>query len=165
MQVLAEDLQYTHVPTSQGDILKTVGLNYRWVRRPDRDPAFREGVLAVYDYQCVICGFDVKLDQGPIALEAANIKWFQAGGPDVVNNALCLCVLHHKLFDRGAMGIKKVAGQNLYITKVSPTVTGTCGYQEWVRRYENQRFRPPKGSLYYPEPGFVQWHLEEVFRG
>ena len=38
----------------------------------------------------------------PVALEAAHIKWRQAGGPDLEVNGLALCSLHHKLFDRGA---------------------------------------------------------------
>ena len=38
----------------------------------------------------------------PLGLEAAHIKWFQARGPDVVQNGLALCSLHHKIFDLGA---------------------------------------------------------------
>jgi HNH endonuclease len=38
-------------------------------------------------------------------LEAAHIKWFQARGPDVVQNGLALCSLHHKIFDLGAFTV------------------------------------------------------------
>ena len=41
------------------------------------------------------------LEDTTVGLDAAHIKWHQAGGPAEVSNGLCLCVLHHKLFDRG----------------------------------------------------------------
>ena len=40
-----------------------------------------------------------------LGLEAAHIKWFQARGPDVVQNGLALCSLHHKIFDLGAFTV------------------------------------------------------------
>jgi len=40
-----------------------------------------------------------------LGLEAAQIKWFQARGPDVVPNGLALCSLHHKIFDLGAFTV------------------------------------------------------------
>jgi predicted restriction endonuclease len=36
-----------------------------------------------------------------VGVEAAHIKWHQAGGPDTSPNGIALCALHHKLFDRG----------------------------------------------------------------
>ena len=42
------------------------------------------------------------LDQETLGIEAAHIKWHQAGGPDTEDNGLALCTLHHKRFDRGA---------------------------------------------------------------
>ena len=32
-------------------------------------------------------------------------RWFNLGGPDKLDNGLALCSLHHKLFDRGALGL------------------------------------------------------------
>lgn len=42
------------------------------------------------------------MDDMPVAVEAAHIKWHQANGPDEVRNGLSLCNLHHTLFDAGA---------------------------------------------------------------
>jgi putative restriction endonuclease len=36
-----------------------------------------------------------------LGIEAAHIMWHQAGGPATIQNGLALCILHHKLFDRG----------------------------------------------------------------
>src|SRR5437588_7846441 len=40
-----------------------------------------------------------------VGLDAAHIRWHQAGGPDREGNGLALCVLHHKLFDLGAFTV------------------------------------------------------------
>ncbi len=40
-----------------------------------------------------------------MAIEAAHIKWHQAGGPDIEQNGIALCSMHHKLFDRGVFTI------------------------------------------------------------
>ncbi|MGP1680353.1 MAG: HNH endonuclease [Burkholderiales bacterium] len=39
------------------------------------------------------------------APSAAQIDWFQARGPDVVQNGLALRSLHHKIFDLGAFTV------------------------------------------------------------
>ena len=70
-----------------------------------RDPKFREEVLASYEYRCAMCGFDPQIDNMPVALDAAHVRWWAAGGPDILANGICLCSLHHKLFDRGVLGV------------------------------------------------------------
>jgi putative restriction endonuclease len=58
-------------------------------------------------YRCAVCGFDVRLGSVSIALDAAHIRWHQAGGPDLERNGLALCVLHHKTFDLGAFTVNQ----------------------------------------------------------
>ena len=94
-----------------------------------------------------------------LGVEAAHIKWHQAGGPDVVSNGLCLCVLHHRVFDRGAIGIS-TAGRLL----VSEEVHGSRGLEEWLLRFEGKPLGKPQRTDYNPKPEFVAWHLHEVFR-
>jgi len=83
--------------------------------RKKRDPAFRQKVLKAYEWRCAVCGFDVKLGTVAIALDAAHIRWHQAGGPDVENNGLALCVLHHKTFDLGAFTDRRMSSSSLSI--------------------------------------------------
>jgi putative restriction endonuclease len=64
-------------------------------------------VLRAYEYSCAVWGFDVRLGTMSIALEAAHIKWHQAGGPDEESNGLALRMLHHKLFDRGVFTLSE----------------------------------------------------------
>ena len=125
-----------------------------------RTSNFRKNVLRAYEYKCAICGFDVKLGTSPIALEASHIKWQKAGGPDEAANGLALCVMHHKLFDRGAFTLSK----RLEIL-VSDDAHGTKGFNEWLMDFNRQKINFPQRRTYYPEMDFIGWHVREVFQG
>jgi putative restriction endonuclease len=105
---IVQDLLDANFPeTMHRDILDEVGIDFAVETRivVARDPEFRERVLRAYEYSCAVCGFDVRLGNIVVAVEAAHIKWYQAGGPDEERNGLALCSLHHKLFDRGVFTI------------------------------------------------------------
>src|SRR5262245_6899680 len=72
-----------HFPESlHQDILNAVGLALvmdRTYRK--RDARFRQRILTAYEYRCAVCGFDVRLGTVSIAIDAAHIRWHQAGGP------------------------------------------------------------------------------------
>ena len=129
-----------HFPESlHQDILDAVGLTLETEGKARRrDPAFRERVLKAYEYRYAICGFDVRLGTMSIALDAAHIRWHQAGGPDVEGNALALCVLHHKTFDLGAFTVK--GG----VVLVSDRAHGTIGFEEWLMAHHGRPLRDPQ---------------------
>jgi putative restriction endonuclease len=152
-----------HFPSSlHGELLAAVGLpTTQAVGGPKaRDAEFRENVIRAYQHQCAVCGFNVRLGTSDLALEAAHIRWHQMGGPDQVPNGVCLCVMHHRLFDRGALGISQKG-----VVLVSENVHGTSGLNEWLLRFEGNQLKRPQRSEYYPADNFVGWHLQEVFRG
>jgi putative restriction endonuclease len=130
------------------------------VRRRVRDPKFRHNILTAYEHQCAICGFDVRVRNLPVAIEAAHIKWRQVNGPDNETNGIALCVMHHRLFDRGAFTI----GNDLKFM-VSEDVSGGFGVDEWLERYHGQPMRMPSRVEYQPAEEFIGWHHTEVFRG
>ena len=152
-----------HFPASiHEDILQAAGIDLT-LQSPDRhrrNPNFRANILKAYEYRCAVCGFDVKLRNQPVALEAAHIKWHQAGGPDLEVNGLALCSLHHKLFDRGAFALSK----HLEIL-VSDDAYGSAGFQEWLMRFHGQKLNFPQRQTYYPSENFTGWHVREVFQG
>ena len=125
-----------------------------------RDSEFRERILVAYSFRCAVCGFNVWLGRVPVGLEAAHIKWHQAGGPDREDNGLLLCIMHHKLFDRGAFSID----QNLKV-KVSDMAHGGEGFQEWLARFHGKSIRLPERLQYKPSENYLDWHIREVFRG
>lgn len=167
---VATMLLQQHYPgdTYHQDILDAVGLDITFSeegegkrkKRRVRDPEFRRRILEVYDYRCAICGFDVRLGNLPIALEAAHIQWFQSGGPDIETNGLALCSLHHKLLDRGAIGIARD-----HTILVSDKANGTGGFEEWVLNFDGQPLRQPRQTVYTPQTEFTDWHIREVFKG
>jgi putative restriction endonuclease len=106
-----------------------------------------------------VCGFDVRLCDSLIALEAAHIKWSQAGGPDTEPNGVALCSLHHKLFDRGAFTIT----DSLQLI-VSERAHGSAGFEEWSLGFHGKQIRGPQRPSYNPEKEFAAWHFSEVFK-
>jgi putative restriction endonuclease len=137
---IVQDLLIANFPeTLHQDILDAVGIEIAPGARAaaPRRLDFRERVLRAYEYRCAVCGFDVRLGTIPVALEAAHIKWHQAGGPDEEFNGLALCTLHHKLFDRGVFTL---SGKLTII--VSESANGTKGFQEWVVAFHGEALRP-----------------------
>ena len=145
------------------DICNAVGLprsRFDISTRLKRDPRFRLQVLTAYRYRCAICDFDMRLGQQSVGLEAAHIKWHQAGGPDTIDNGLCLCVLHHKLFDLGAFTLSEDRR-----VLVSDLVHGYHGADEWAVRYHGHLLPAPQNPGDSPEAVFTKWHWREVFKG
>jgi putative restriction endonuclease len=160
---IAAHLLEHHFPASlHQDILSAVGFTpeSRSVKEKRRDPSFRQRVLTAYEYRCAVCGFDVRLGSVSIALDAAHIRWHQAGGPDRESNGLALCVLHHKTFDLGAFTL----GQD-GVLLVSDQTNGTAGFQETLLRHHGSPVRPPQRPEWRPDPVFLAWHAREVFKG
>jgi putative restriction endonuclease len=88
-----------HFPTSlHSDILAKVGLDVGVAERPAepyaararRDPCFAPAVLHAYEYRCAVCAYDGQVGKISVGTEAAHVKWFSHGGPDVVENGLSL---------------------------------------------------------------------------
>lgn len=151
----------SHFPeTIHEDILQSLNLTTKTaiLKFKERDPQFREIILSAYEYRCAICGFNVRIGQVVVALEAAHIKWYQAGGPDTYDNGLCLCSLHHKLFDRGAFTV-----DTDHRALVSERAYGTEGFVEHLGRYHRKLLLKPNRGSYMPNSDFLGWHMYQVF--
>ena len=160
---IVRNLLNAHFPPSlYEDILQAVNIELplQAFDTRTRPSNFRINVLRAYEYRCAICGFDVKLGNSPIALEASHIKWQKAGGPNEAVNGLALCVMHHKLFDRGAFTLSQQ-----WQILVSDEAHGSVGLQEWLKDFHGQTINFPQRRSYYPEMDFIGWHVREVFQG
>ena len=158
---IALDLVDSHfADTRQSEVLKAAGVEAEYVvsRRRARDPSFRPRVLEAYDYRCAVCELSIFMDDAPIAVEAAHIKWHQANGPDEVHNGLSLCNLHHTLFDAGAF----TASQEGTV-QVSRLVEGH-GMKDVLGQYATKPLLAPTLARDAPAPAFVRWHWAQVFR-
>jgi putative restriction endonuclease len=158
LERIAARLLHGHFPESlHGDILNDVGLSMSsTVFRRSSD--FQCSVLTAYGHQCAICGYDAKIGTSDIGLEAAHIKWHQAGGPDDVNNGVALCSIHHKALDCGAIGIS----ENLKVL-LSCEVHGSTT-QNWFERFQGTKLHRPGLTAWEPQREYIRWHFEEVFK-
>ncbi|MEU2440009.1 phosphorothioated DNA-binding restriction endonuclease [Streptomyces rubradiris] len=155
-------------PSLHGDLCEAVGLELepagseRLVpARRQRDPRMRELVLTAYEYQCAFCGYDGRIGTVPVGLEAAHVRWWAFGGPDDIDNGLCLCSLHHKLFDKGVLGV----GDDHRVLVSRRFVGHSPAARQHVTALAG---RPLTG----PQPGTPRvaathraWHTRQVFHG
>ncbi|MGG3471343.1 phosphorothioated DNA-binding restriction endonuclease [Neobacillus pocheonensis] len=158
---VAEIILNNHFPdTIHEDILTSIGLDLEFVGKRRRDPNFRERVLKAYEYSCAVCGFHVRLGHNIVGLEAAHIKWHQAGGPDTETNGIALCSMHHKLFDRGVFTLTE---EKVFL--LAEEAHGFNGFNEWLMKFHDKPIRKPIHPDYLPSQNFLHWHVREVFRG
>lgn len=132
-------------------------------RGPVRDPGFRHKVLRAYYRRCAVCGFDVRVENQLLGLEAAHIKWHAAGGPDCIPNGLALCSLHHKALDVGAIGLAHEGSEVKVL--VSSEVNGRSTAVSQLLDFRGRPLRRAQSRSLAPRTDFVQWHRREVFRG
>lgn len=160
---VATDLLRANFPSSlHGEIRGAVGLpplGDTLTSQP-RDPRFRADVIRAYQHRCAVCGFGVRLENADLAIDAAHIQWHQANGPDTVGNGLCLCALHHRLFDRGAISITDESPPRIML---SEHVNGIAGLEELLGKYHGKPLLGPQSKDYAPAPQFIRWHQREVF--
>ena len=124
-----------------------------------RDASWRRQIVAAWDRSCAFCGFDGALNGAPVGIEAAHIRWFNFGGPDSLDNGLALCSLHHKLLDRGAIGLSDPG--TIFVSDAFSAV-GNVGRS--VYALHGRELRPRPGTA-LPALEHVEWHRQEVFKG
>ncbi|MEV4479097.1 phosphorothioated DNA-binding restriction endonuclease [Micromonospora coxensis] len=139
------------------DILQAPGVTPLSTRR--RDAGWRRAVLQAWDRQCAFCGYDGQLGNACVGVEAAHVRWFAFDGPDSPDNGLALCVLHHKLFDFGALGLDDSLRVQVSSVFTARTPTGRTTYD-----LHGRILRPRPGTP-LPAVDHVAWHRREVFKG
>lgn len=146
--------------TEKGSALKDVESVYLTGQRKQRNRAFRERVLRAYEYRCCVCGFDLRLGHLPAGLEAAHIQWHTVGGPDIEQNGLSLCALHHKLFDLGAFTLEP---RSLKVVFSEHAMSGSRGMTGELRHHGQDLLRPVSADG-VPGTVFLQWNWKNVFK-
>lgn len=143
------------------DILCDVGLSIAPLAVADaRSVEFRRDVIRAYEHRCAVCGYDLKLGEAvDLGLEAAHIKWRQAGGPDNVTNGLAICAIHHKALDLGAFCVD----DDMRIL-VSGEVWGSSWSRDWFMTFHRGTLSSPHSPSLCPNRNFLDWHRSEVFR-
>jgi putative restriction endonuclease len=167
---VARDLLESQFPLSlAADVLAAVGLDpdltFGMTDAPATAPQrkrsanWRHQIVAAWDRSCAFCGFDGALGGAPVGIEAAHIRWFNFEGPDDLDNGLALCSLHHKLFDRGALGLADPA-----TLVVSSRYSAASPVGRNLYDLHGRELRPRPGTK-LPSQHYVDWHTNEVFKG
>ncbi|SFY40920.1 HNH endonuclease [Streptomyces atratus] len=155
-------------PSLHGELREAVGLEQVPVEseplpagRRQRDRRMREMVLTAYEYQCAFCGYDGRIGAVPVGLEAAHVRWWAFDGPDDIDNGLCLCALHHKLFDKGALGV----GEGHRILVSQRFVGRSPAAREHVTALAGRPLIGPQPGTNPVAERHRSWHTEQVFHG
>ncbi|MEU1292113.1 phosphorothioated DNA-binding restriction endonuclease [Streptomyces sp. NPDC005840] len=166
---IARTLLDSHFPPSlHADLCAAVGLEPGEVaavpapggpRR--RGTRMREAVLTAYEYRCAFCGYDGMIGALPVGLEAAHVRWWAYGGPDDVDNGLCLCSLHHKLLDQGVLGIGD--GHRILVSQRF-VGRGRAAREQVLALAGRPLLGPQPGTAPVAEP-HLRWHAGQVFQG
>ncbi|MEZ0091310.1 phosphorothioated DNA-binding restriction endonuclease [Streptacidiphilus sp. EB129] len=168
---LARVLLDLHFPPSlHGELCDAVGLELELTETPlrphmagrrRRDGRMRELVLTAYEYQCAFCGYDGRIGTMPVGLEAAHVRWWAFEGPDEIDNALCLCSLHHKLFDKGVLGLN--AEHRIMVSQQFVSRSPTAVTQ--VLSLTDQPLTGPQPGISPISAHHRAWHTSQVFHG
>lgn len=154
-------LTNTFPSTLHLDVLIAVGLDGDFVLpATKRDNRFREEVMRAYSYTCVVCGYDGRIDRNPVGIEAAHIRWVNVGGPNKVSNGFCMCSLHHKLFDIGAIAIDAYSLQVI----VSKAFNGLGQPAQQLQGLNGKKIDLPASQEEHPLQAHLDWHVRQVFR-
>src|SRR6185312_15340668 len=161
-RILAEK-EHTSIENKFAEILKGTehlkGIyKVREIKTRVNQNTFRDIVLANYSGKCAITGIDI-----PDLLLASHIIPWSKSEVERLNpeNGICLSALYDRAYDKGYIGISEkfdiLLSQELikkhnedYHAKYFASIAGT------------KIILPKK---YYPKKEFLQFHLDEVFRG
>ncbi|MFH8385465.1 phosphorothioated DNA-binding restriction endonuclease [Kitasatospora sp. NPDC018058] len=170
---MARVLLDTHFPTSlHADLCEAVGLDLERAEtgtvngadtaaRRQRDRRMRDLILTAYEFQCAFCGYDGALGASTVGLEAAHVRWWSHDGPDEVDNGLCLCSLHHKLFDKGVLGL----GEDHRILVSQRFVGRSEASRQHVLALAGRPVIGPQPGLAPVAARHREWHVRQVFHG
>jgi putative restriction endonuclease len=171
VRAAARRLVESHFPmTIAPDVLTAVGLDPEAVlasappadelaERRRRSSAWPQLIIAAWDRQCAFCGYDGQLAGSVVGIEAAHVRWFNLGGPDDQDNGMALCSLHHKLFDRGALGL-----DHNHRIQVSTLFSARTDSAKRIYDLHERQLRPRRGTS-LPAAEHVAWHNRQVFKG
>jgi len=148
--------------TAHLDILEAVGLaGSIQIQLKGRDPKFAPLVKRAYEESCAFCGYSGRIDGKLVGVDAAHVKMHSKGGSDKISNGMALCVLHHKLFDRGVMSID----ENYRIIISQDFILNQSEKVPFVLGLSGNEMRRPQSGYPLPDKENIEWHRSKLFRG
>jgi predicted RNA-binding protein with RPS1 domain len=120
-----------------------------------RDASFRSNVLEAYDHRCCMCGVRYVIGDSS-AMEAAHVIPRGNRGANLLQNALCLCPIHHWAFDRGFLAIDEERN-----VKVAALVLASGEEIDWLTTLDREPAHIPSNAAISPVS--LAWHKRNLF--
>lgn len=142
-------------------ISKENSVEYRYGKEQLIKPRIGQGAFKVlitdaYQRRCAITG-----EKTLPVLEAAHIKPYSLNGPHDIVNGLLLRRDFHTLFDRGYITVDK----SLRV-EVSHRIKEDFGNgKEYYAHHGSRLIILPERREQLPDPGYLEWHNENVYLG
>lgn len=169
-QIVRIVLDINFEPSLHADLCSSVGLlpemtdlagGEGHLPKTQRDPMLRQRVLVAYECRCAFCGFEGWIGDSVVGLEAARLRWWAFDGQDDLSNCVCLCSLHHRLLDKGVLGLTPSG-----VITVSRHFVGTTNAaKDQVIALIGRTALTPLGGFPPPDRRNIDWHTRQVFRG
>ena len=116
---------------------------------------FRLSVEDAYGRACA-----VTTEHSRPALEAAHIRPYAREGPHEIANGLLLRADVHRLFDKGYLTVTPD-----WRLEVSPRLRAEFENGHTYYPHDGCRITLPANPVLHPNPNFLRWHNENVYRG
>lgn len=160
-RLVGELLRSEFPETLHEGILAEVGLaqHVRLASTP-RDPKFQRVVPMAYEFRCSFCDFSALMLGEHVGLDAAHVRMHSKDGPSTIDNGILLCALHHRLFDRGALGLDE--DRRILVSQQLSITDGRSNRS--LLDLSGRHMRPPQRSYLPPAIEHIEWHHENLFK-
>ncbi len=161
-RILAEK-EHVQLEDKFSDVLKGIEhlkgeYKLREVKTRVNQNVFRQIVIANYSEKCAITGIDI-----PDLLVASHILPWSKNAEERLNpeNGICLSLLYDKAFDKGYIGINEKF--EVVLSSVLKKKQKEAYHEKYFAFLSDSKIILPK--KYYPNKIFLQFHMDEIFKG
>ena len=160
-RLVSELLRSEFPETLHESILAEVGLaqHVRLTSAP-RDPKFQRVVPMAYEFRCSFCDFGALMLGEHVGLDAAHVRMHSKDGPSTIDNGVLLCALHHRLFDKGALGLDE--DRRILVSQQLSVVDSL--WHRSLLDLSGRRMRLPQRAYEPPAAEHIEWHHENLFK-
>jgi putative restriction endonuclease len=161
-RILAEK-EHTSIENKYADTLNDLKdlkgeYKLREVKTRVNQNVFRQIVIANYNGKCAITGIDI-----PDLLLASHILPWSQNEAERLNpeNGICLSALYDRAYDKGYIGIN--AKFQILLSGDLKKKHKTGYHEKYFASLDGAKIILPK--KYYPNKEFLQFHLDQIFKG
>ena len=90
--------------------------------------------------------------------DAAHVRMHSKDGPSTIDNGVLLCALHHRLFDKGALGLDE--DRRILVSQQLSVVDSL--WHRSLLDLSGRRMRLPQRAYQPPAVEHIEWHHEKL---